>query len=126
MSAVASEATDVCEPIAVQLLGGVSVRVDDREMRPRDIGGTKVRHLRLALLFADGVAVPRDELISILWPAERGSACSATLETYICPLRSRTDAVSARSTTRAPHLDRGRRPALPSTSTQLQPAVLTR
>ncbi|GAB3870437.1 hypothetical protein GCM10028802_00500 [Terrabacter terrigena] len=80
---------DVREPIAVQVLGGVSVRVDDRDMGPRDIGGTKVRHLLLALLFADGVPVPKDELISMLWPGERRSACGATLETYVCQLRKR-------------------------------------
>ncbi|MHA3836133.1 AfsR/SARP family transcriptional regulator [Terrabacter sp. AAH1] len=89
MSAVASDAIDMQELIAVQLLGGVSVRVDDREMGPRDIGGTKVRHLLLALLFADGMPVAKDELISMLWPGERGSACGATLETYICLLRKR-------------------------------------
>jgi DNA-binding SARP family transcriptional activator len=63
--------------------------VDDREMGPRDIGGTKVRHLLLALLFADGMPVAKDELISMLWPDQRGSACGATLETYICQLRKR-------------------------------------
>ena len=89
MSAVPNEAAVLREPIAVRLLGGVSVRVDDREMGPRDIGGTKVRHLLLALLFADGVPVPKDELISMLWPGERGAACSATLETYVCQLRKR-------------------------------------
>ena len=89
MSAVVNDAIGVHEPIAVQLLGGVSVRVEGREMGPRDIGGTKVRHLLLALLFADGVPVPKDELISMLWPGERGSACAATLETYICLLRKR-------------------------------------
>ncbi|MGO4598889.1 AfsR/SARP family transcriptional regulator [Terrabacter sp. 2RAF25] len=95
MSAVASDAIDVHEAIAVQLLGGVSVRVDDREMGPRDIGGTKIRHLLLALLFADGVPVPKDELISMLWPGDRGSACGATLETYICLLRKRLRPVGA-------------------------------
>ena len=89
MSAVPNDAIDEREPITVRLLGGVSVRVDDREMGPRDIGGTKVRHLLLALLFAEGVAVPKDELISMLWPGERGSACGATLETYVCQLRKR-------------------------------------
>jgi DNA-binding SARP family transcriptional activator len=89
MSAVPNDVVDVPEPIAVRLLGGVSVRVDDREMGPRDIGGTKVRHLLLALLFAEGVPVPKDELIAMLWPGERGSACGATLETYVCQLRKR-------------------------------------
>ena len=41
MSAVMSDAIDVHEPITVQLLGGVSVRVDDREMGPATSASTR-------------------------------------------------------------------------------------
>lgn len=73
--------------IEVDLLGGLRVRAGNRTMGPRELGGTKLRRVLLALILARGSAVSKDRLISMLWEGEPPSGARATLESYVCVLR---------------------------------------
>jgi len=73
--------------ISVDLLGGLRVRAGKRTMGPRDLGGTKLRRVLLALILHRGAPVSKDRLVSMLWEGSPPSGAKATLETYVCVLR---------------------------------------
>lgn len=73
--------------INVDLLGGLRVRAGRTTMGPRDLGGTKLRRVLLALILHRGFPVSKDRLVSMLWEASPPSGAKATLETYVCLLR---------------------------------------
>jgi DNA-binding SARP family transcriptional activator len=75
--------------ISVDLLGGLRVRAGGATMGPRDLGGTKPRHVLLALLLHRGSPVPKERLISLLWGGSPPSRARTTLEGYVCILRKR-------------------------------------
>jgi len=63
------------------------VRAGGRALGPRDLGGTKPRHLLLALLLNRGAPVSKDRLVSLLWGGSAPNCAKATLEAYVCVLR---------------------------------------
>ena len=76
-----------CVCISVDVLGGLRVRAGGRALGPRELGGTKPRHLLIALLLHRGAPVSKDQLISLLWGESAPHSPKATLEAYICVLR---------------------------------------
>jgi SARP family transcriptional regulator, regulator of embCAB operon len=85
----ASGGAGVSEPISVDVLGGLEVRTGNITLGPRQLGGTKPRHVLLALLLNRGAPVPKERLISLLWGDTRPAGATATLETYVCVLRKK-------------------------------------
>ena len=75
--------------ITVDLLGGLRVRAGKTTMGPRDLGGTKLRRVLLALLMHRGSPVSKDRLVSLLWEGTPPSGAKATLESYVCVLRKK-------------------------------------
>ena len=75
--------------ISVELLGGLRVRAGGTTMGPRELGGTKPRHVLLALLLHRGAPVSKDKLVSLLWGGSPPSCAKATLEAYVCVLRKK-------------------------------------
>lgn len=73
--------------IDVDLLGGLRVRAGLATMGQREVGGTKLRRVLLALILHRGAPVPKDRLVSMLWEGTPPSGAKATLETYVCVLR---------------------------------------
>lgn len=73
--------------ITVEVFGTLAVRVGDRVMGPRDLGGVKPRRL-LELLVLNDRAVSKDELIDELWGERQPRDPIATLEAYVSVLRS--------------------------------------
>jgi DNA-binding SARP family transcriptional activator len=73
--------------IRVDVLGGLRVRAGGRTLGPREMGGTKPRHLLLALLLNRGAPVSKDRLVSLLWGGSAPHSAKATLEAYVCVLR---------------------------------------
>jgi SARP family transcriptional regulator, regulator of embCAB operon len=73
--------------ISVDLLGGLRVRAGKRTMGSRELGGTKLRRVLLALILHRGAPVSKDRLVSMLWEGTPPSGAKATLETYVCVLR---------------------------------------
>jgi SARP family transcriptional regulator, regulator of embCAB operon len=73
--------------IGVDLLGGLRVRAGGRAFGPRELGGTKPRHLLLALLLHRGAPVSKDRLVSLLWGGSAPNGAKATIEAYVCVLR---------------------------------------
>jgi SARP family transcriptional regulator, regulator of embCAB operon len=75
--------------ICIDLFGGLQVRAGSLTMGPRQLGGTKPRHVLIALLLSRGAPVPKDRLISLLWGDNPPAGATATLETYVCVLRKK-------------------------------------
>lgn len=75
--------------ISVDLLGGLRVRAGGTTLGPRELGGTKPRHVLLALLLHRGFPVSKDRLVSLLWGGSPPSCAKATLEAYVCVLRKK-------------------------------------
>jgi SARP family transcriptional regulator, regulator of embCAB operon len=73
--------------IDVNLLGGLRVRAGRTTMGPRELGGTKLRRVLLALVLHRGSPVSKDLLVSMLWEGSPPSGAKATLESYVCVLR---------------------------------------
>lgn len=73
--------------IDVSLLGGLRVRAGRVTMGPRELGGTKLRRLLLALVLQRGAPVSKDRLVSMLWEDSPPIGARATLESYVCVLR---------------------------------------
>jgi DNA-binding SARP family transcriptional activator len=73
--------------IDVDLLGGLRVRAGQTTMGPRELGGTKLRRVLLALVLHRGSPVSKDQLVSMLWEGSPPSGAKATLESYVCVLR---------------------------------------
>jgi len=73
--------------ITVDLLGGLRVRAVRKTMGPRELGGTKVRRVLLALILHRGSSVSKDRLVSMLWEGSPPNGAKATLESYVCVLR---------------------------------------
>jgi DNA-binding SARP family transcriptional activator len=84
-----SAAESISASISVDLLGGLQIRTGNLILGPRQLGGTKPRHVLLALLLNRGAPVPKERLISLLWGDRRPAGATATLETYICVLRKK-------------------------------------
>lgn len=84
-----STAERVSDPISVDLLGGLKVRAGTVTLGQRQLGGTKPRHVLIALLLNRGAPVPKERLISLLWGDNRPAGATATLETYVCVLRKK-------------------------------------
>jgi len=63
------------------------VRAGRTTMGPRDLGGTKLRRVLLALILHRGFPVSKDQLVSMLWEGSPPSGAKATLESYVCVLR---------------------------------------
>lgn len=80
---------DAAACITVDLLGGLRVRAGQATMGPRDLGGTKLRRVLLALLVSRGAPVSKDRLVSLLWEETPPSGAKATLESYVCVLRKK-------------------------------------
>jgi DNA-binding SARP family transcriptional activator len=81
--------TDGSDQIRVNLLGGLTVQAGGVTLGPRQLGGTKPRHVLLALLLNRGAPVPKERLISLLWGEHRPAGATSTLETYVCVLRKK-------------------------------------
>ncbi len=75
--------------IAVSLLGGLEVRGGGIRVGPRGLGGTKPRHVLLALLLHRGAPLAKDRLVDLLWDGRPPTGSMATLETYVCLLRKK-------------------------------------
>jgi DNA-binding SARP family transcriptional activator len=75
--------------IRVDLLGGLRVQTGGVSLGPRQLGGTKPRHVLLALLLSRGAPVPKERLIALLWGENRPAGATSTLETYVCVLRKK-------------------------------------
>jgi DNA-binding SARP family transcriptional activator len=75
--------------ISVDLLGGLCVRAGGTTMGPRELGGTKPRHVLVALLLNRGTRVSKDRPMTLLWGGSPPSCATATLEGYVCVLRKR-------------------------------------
>lgn len=73
--------------ITVGMFGTLTVRVDERVLGPRDLGGVKPRRLLELLLLREG-AVTKDELIDQLWGDKMPRDPIATLEAYVSVLRN--------------------------------------
>jgi len=73
--------------IIVDLLGGLHLQVGASTLGPRDLGGTKPRHVLLALLLHRGAPLSKERLIWLLWGASPPSTALATLAGYVCVLR---------------------------------------
>jgi len=73
--------------ITVRMFGPLSVRVAERVLGPRDLGGVKPRRV-LELLLVSNRAVTKDELIDDLWGDKPPRDPIATLEAYVSVLRS--------------------------------------
>ncbi len=73
--------------ITVGVFGTLVVRVGDRVLGPRDLGGVKSRRL-LELLLLNDRAVTKDELIEELWGGKMPRDPIATLEACVSVLRS--------------------------------------
>src|SRR5689334_18722017 len=73
--------------IAVSLLGGLEVSGGGIRLGPRGLGGTKPRHVLLALLLHRGAPLPKDRLVDLLWDGHPPTGSMATLEPYVCLLR---------------------------------------
>lgn len=73
--------------ITVGMFGTLTVRVDERVLGPRDLGGVKPRRLLELLLLHEG-AVTKDELIDQLWGDKMPRDPIATLEAYVSVLRN--------------------------------------
>jgi len=94
-AALKSTCADGCDQIPnhasacidVNLLGGLRVRAGRTTMGPRELGGTKLRRVLLALVLHRGSPVSKDQLVSMLWEGSPPSGAKATLESYVCVLR---------------------------------------
>jgi len=94
-TALKSTCADGCDQIPnhasacidVNLLGGLRVRAGRTTMGPRELGGTKLRRVLLALVLHRGSPVSKDQLVSMLWEGSPPSGAKATLESYVCVLR---------------------------------------
>lgn len=75
--------------IAVTLLGGLEVSGGGIRVGPRGLGGTKPRHVLLALLLHRGAPLAKDRLVDLLWDGRPPTGSMATLETYVCLLRKK-------------------------------------
>ena len=75
--------------ISVDVLGGLRVRAGKTTMGPRDLGGTKLRRVLLALILHRGSPVSKDRLVAMLWEGTAPSGAKATLESYVCVLRKK-------------------------------------
>ncbi len=73
--------------ISVDLLGGLRVRTGQTTIGPRELGGTKLRRVLIALLLQRGSPVSKDRLVSLLWEGSPPNGPTATLESYVCVLR---------------------------------------
>jgi len=73
--------------ITIRMFGPLSVRVGERVLGHRDLGGVKPRRL-LELLLVQERAVSKDELIDDLWGDKLPRDPIATLEAYVSVLRS--------------------------------------
>lgn len=73
--------------ITIRMFGPLSVRVGERVLGHRDLGGVKPRRL-LELLLVHERAVAKDELIDHLWGDKLPRDPIATLEAYVSVLRS--------------------------------------
>lgn len=73
--------------ITVRMFGPLSVRVAERVLGPRDLGGVKPRRV-LELLLVNQRAVTKEELIEDLWGDKQPRDPIATLEAYVSVLRS--------------------------------------
>jgi DNA-binding SARP family transcriptional activator len=89
LTIVDSSAIDMSDLIRVDLLGGLKVQAGGVTLGPRQLGGTKPRHVLLALLLNRGAPVPKERLISLLWGENRPAGATSTLETYVCVLRKK-------------------------------------
>jgi SARP family transcriptional regulator, regulator of embCAB operon len=76
-----------CPCIGVDVLGGLRVRAGGRSLGPRELGGTKPRHVLLTLLLHRGAPVSKDRLSSLLWGGSAPNSAKATIEAYVCVLR---------------------------------------
>ena len=65
--------------IGIDVLGGLRVRAGGRTLGPRELGGTKPRHLLLALLLQRESPVSKDMLVSLLWGGSPPRGAIATL-----------------------------------------------
>ena len=73
-----------CPQVAIRLLGGVSLRVDCREV---ELGGDRIRSLLAILAMAAGGSVPTGVLVDRIWGEAQPANAGASLHTLMNRLR---------------------------------------
>lgn len=71
------------------MFGSIEVDVDGRSLGVQDFGGKKPKQLLEILLCERGHALAKDRIADLLWGEALPRNPAATLETYVCHLRSR-------------------------------------
>src|SRR4051794_27600859 len=77
--------------VSITLFGSLRVRMEDRELGPKDFMGRKPKQLLEILLLQEGRPVPKDQLAEKLWGESLPVNFSASLEHYVSLLRKRLD-----------------------------------
>jgi len=77
--------------VSISLFGSLRVRMEDRELGPKDFMGRKPKQLLEILLLQEGRPVPKDQLAEKLWGESLPVNFSASLEHYVSLLRKRLD-----------------------------------
>ncbi len=73
-------------PVRVHLCGRLEVRADDRDATP-ELPGRQGRLLFAFLVLERGRPIPRDRLISVLWPATAPATAEGSLSALLSRLR---------------------------------------
>ena len=71
----------------VFVFGETRVRIGDRVISARELGGVKPRRLLEFLAVNNGQPVSKSRLVEVLWPDQAPSGAIATMETYVSLLR---------------------------------------
>src|SRR5262249_7910212 len=73
--------------IEIRMFGSLAVRVDGRDLGPRDFAGIKPKQVLEILLVHRGRRVPKDRLAELLWANDLPKNLSGALATYVSVLR---------------------------------------
>ena len=82
-----SETNEHRDRPVIRLFGPLSVQDGERELGPRDLGGTRPKQVLEILLAARGHQVPTDRLIQLLWGHEPPRNPAGSLQTFVSVLR---------------------------------------
>jgi DNA-binding SARP family transcriptional activator len=73
--------------LVIRLFGPLSVEDGPRLLGPRDLGGSRPKHVLEILLAARGHRVPTDRLADLLWGDEPPKSAAGSLQTFVSVLR---------------------------------------
>ena len=73
----------------IRLFGPLEIKMGDRTLGPRDLGGARPKQVLEILLSARGRRVPTDRLADLLWGEDLPQDAAGSLQTFVSVLRRR-------------------------------------